>query len=48
MLKVMETYRKGVEYYNSYGLKSASGTRKSKEGGKGSSANGGGTFWDLN
>jgi hypothetical protein len=30
MLRVMETYRKGVDFYNSYGLKSASGTRKNK------------------
>lgn len=47
MIKVMETYRKGVEYYNSYGLKSGSGARKGKDGSK-SAGHGSGTFWDLN
>ena len=32
MLKVMETYRKSVDYYNSYGLKSADGSRNNKSG----------------
>lgn len=30
MFKVLDTYRKSVDYYNSYGLKSADGPRKNK------------------
>jgi hypothetical protein len=47
MLRVMETYRKSVDYYNSYGLKEASGARKNKSSDK-KGASGSGTFWDLN
>lgn len=47
MLKVMETYRKGVEYYNSYGLNESSANVQKKTTGKNSNT-GGGSFWDLN
>lgn len=30
MFKVLDTYRRSVDYYNSFGLKSADGTRKNK------------------
>jgi hypothetical protein len=32
MFKVMDTYRRSVDYFNSYGLKSADGSRKNKPG----------------
>jgi hypothetical protein len=48
MLRVMDTYRKSVDYYNSYGLKSTSGTRKNKSAHKKGNGESGSTFWDLN
>lgn len=47
MLRVMDTYRKSVDYYNSYGLKSASGSRKNRSANKKKNGESG-TFWDLN
>jgi hypothetical protein len=48
MLKVMDTYRKSVDYYNSYGLKSADGSRKKNKSASKNNIDGKGTFWDLN
>lgn len=45
MLKVLDSYRKGVEYYNSQGIKSrpfTAGSRNNDGSGKTS-----GTFWDF-
>lgn len=44
MLKVMDTYRKGVEYFNSYGLDENKNTNPSKH----KKITGTGSFWDLN
>mgnify|MGYP006872378907 CR=1 FL=1 len=48
MLRVMDTYRKSVDYYNSYGLKSADGSRKKNKSASKNNVDGKGTFWDLN
>lgn len=47
MFKVMDTYRKGVEYYNSYGLKADKNPKENAKGNK-KQFTGKGSFWDLN
>lgn len=47
MFKVMENYKKGVEYYNSYGLKE-DGHHHGAGKPHGKNYTGSGTFWDLN
>lgn len=49
MFRVMDSYRKSVDYFNSYGIKSRPFTATSKNGeaGTGKNSKGTGTFWDL-
>lgn len=49
MFRVMDSYRKSVDYFNSYGIKSRPFTATSKNGepGNGKNNKGTGTFWDL-
>lgn len=47
MLKVMDNYKKGVEYFNSFGLENQKGNGHSKKAAE-KKITGDGTFWDLN
>lgn len=49
MLRVMDSYRKSVDYFNSYGIKSRPFTAGNKNGeaANGKNNKGTGTFWDL-
>ena len=47
MLKVMDNYKKGVEYFNSFGLEKQKGNGHSKKAAE-KKITGDGTFWDLN
>lgn len=46
MMKVLETYKRSVDYYNSYGLNSAPNSTRVSRNSTERPASGAGSFWD--